>query len=370
MESMKSPHKLIRGLISSIGPWPIEPFHLGFLTALMVASIYSLGKDFSPVHSTKDVLIRPVFSVFIALLTIVQLKLTLRVVKNYQENLSLYLLILAIQSFSIWSWIVLFRYLFPEIHASFTTFLSPLPMLRFLFTLLSVNAFIGLSRKKLSVALAEKQDALRVVETQRNQLLEHDEKNRAQLSEFLHDRVQSSLVTACLKLQEIARRSEPAVSIDTKKVIAALEELRAVDVRNVSQTLSPAVGNADLHTSIALMVQSYAPHIDVSYQMSAALERVNSQTHPELFLGIYRITEQAFLNSHIHGNAIQFEIIIVVSDEILTLTTRNNGRPLPPRSEKGLGTAIINSWVRKLNGTWSLTNLANGEVELEAVLPL
>jgi len=370
MESMKSPHKLIRGLISSIGPWPIEPFHLGFLTALMVASIYSLGEEVSSVHSTKAIFIRPAFSVFIALLTIVQLMLTLRIVKNYQKSLSLYLLILAIQSFSIWSWIVLFRYLFPEIHASFTTFLSPLPMLRFLFTLLSVNAFIGLSRKKLSIALAEKQDALRVVETQRNQLLEYDERNRAHLSEFLHDRVQSSLVTACLKLQEVARRSEPSVATDTKKVIAALEELRAVDVRNVSQTLSPAVGNADLHTSIALMVQSYAPQIDVTYNMSAALERVNSQTHPELFLGIYRITEQSFLNSHIHGNAIHFELKIIVSDEILTLTTRNNGRPLPSRSEMGLGTAIINSWVRKLNGTWSLTNLANGEVELEAVLPL
>lgn len=370
MESMKSPQKLIKGLISSIGPWPIEPSHLGFLTALMVASIYSLGKDVSPIHSTKDVLIRPVFSVLIGLLTMLQLKLSLRLVKNYQENLSLYLLVLAIQSFSIWSWIVLFRYLFPEIHASFTTFLSPLPMLRFLFTLLSVNAFIGLSRKKLSIALAEKQDALRAVETQSNQLLEYDEKNRAQLSEFLHDRVQSSLVTACLNLQEVARKSEQAVAADTKKVIAALEELRAVDVRNVSQTLSPAVGNADLHTSIALMVQSYAPHIDVTYNMSAALDRVNAQTHRELFLGIYRITEQAFLNSHIHGNAIHFDLKIVVSDEILTLTTRNNGRRLPSRSEKGLGTAIINSWVRKLNGTWSLTNLPNGEVELEAVLPL
>jgi signal transduction histidine kinase len=366
--------KLIRERIgkylSLIGPWPIEPFYLGFLTFFMVASLYSLDEGPSHSHSLAEVFLRPVFSTVIALLTMAQLKVAVRVFKSYEKRIAVYLAILLVQSFSIWSWIVLFRYLFPVIQASFTAFLSPLPLIRFLFTLLCINGFIGLSRAKLTSALEEKEFALRTVENQRNQLLEYDESTRARFSEFLHDRVQSSLVTACLELQEIQKDSSGKTALDISRVIENLENLRSVEVRNASQTLSPAIGNADLYTSINLMAQSYAPQIKLNFPYSSEVERMQASASRELLLGIYRITEQAFLNSHIHGNAKNFEISISIASDFLTLTIENDGAPIRSNSPKGLGTAIINSWVRTLNGTWSIENRESGRVVLEAVLPL
>lgn len=367
---MKSIRNRLREYLSLIGPWPIEPFYLGFLTFFMVASLYSLDDGSSHSHSLKEVVLRPVFSTAIALLTMAQLKIAIRVFKSYEKSLALYLLILIVQSFSIWSWIVLFRYLFPVIHASFTAFLSPLPLIRFSFTLLCINGFIGLSRSKLMKALSEKEAALRTVENQRNQLLEYDESTRAKFSEFLHDRVQSSLVTACLELQEIQQRSSKEVVIEISRVIQNLEKLRSVEVRNASQTLSPAVGNADLFTSINLMTQSYAPQIKVNFPFNPEVEAIQRSASRELFLGIYRIIEQAFLNGHIHGNAKHFEISISIASDFLTLTIENDGAPVLQETRKGLGTAIINSWVRTLNGAWTLENRNSGKVVLEAVLPL
>lgn len=369
MVLMKLPRKNARYFISLVGPWPIEPFYLGFLTFFMVASLYSLDNATDHTHSLGDVLLRPLFSTVIAYLTMGQLKLAVKIFKKYEKDLSTYLSILIVQSFSIWAWIVLFRNIFPTIHASFTAFLSPLPLIRFLFTLLSINAFIGLSRARLSKALEEKEEALRIVENQRNLLLEYDETTRAQFSEFLHDRVQSSLVTACLELQSLEGRLDEASRTEIMKVIDKLENLRAVDVRNASQALSPAVGNADLYTSIALMAESYAPQIKISFPHDSQLEDVQSRSGHELFLGIYRIIEQSFLNSHIHGKARNFSIKIQIMDGYLILSTENDGLPISTETKSGLGTAIINSWVRTLNGTWNIEN-ADNSVRLEAVLPL
>ena len=367
---MKPIRERLRNYLYLVGPWPIEPFYLGFLTFFMVASLYSLDGGPSHSHSLAEVFLRPLFSTAIALLTMAQLKIAIRLFKSYEKHLAIYLGILIIQSFSIWSWIVLFRSLFPVIHASFTAFLSPLPLIRFLFTLLCINGFIGLSRAKLTNALEEKESALRTVENQRNQLLEHDESTRAKFSEFLHDRVQSSLVTACLELQEIQKASSEKVSSEITRVIQLLENLRSVEVRNASQTLSPAIGNADLYTSISLMTQSYAPQIKLLFPYSSEVDEMQTHASRELLLGIYRITEQAFLNSHIHGKARSFEVSISVFEDYLVLKIENDGFPISDVTRKGLGTAIINSWVRTLNGSWSIENINSGKVALEAVLPI
>lgn len=347
-----------------VGPWPIEPFYLGFLTFFMVASLYSLGENANHTHSAGEIALRPIFSTVIAYLTMGQLILAVRFFKNYISNIWVYLSILVVQSFSIWSWIVLFRELFPEIHSSFTAFLSPLPVFRFFFTLACINAFIGLSRARLSTALAEKEEILKVVENQSALLLQYDEKTRAELSEFLHDRVQSSLVTACLELQEIRSRGNEEISEDISKVINALENLRAVEVRNASQTLSPAIGNADIATSIKLMADSYAPQIKLKIHESPNLDELQKKSQPELFLGIYRIVEQGFLNAHIHGNAKTFDISLELSQDALKLILVNDGTPLATHRGNGLGSAIINSWVRNLGGEWSISNTHDQKVAL------
>jgi signal transduction histidine kinase len=342
---------------------------MGWLTFFMVASLYSLSSNVSGATPAANAFLRPLFSTIIALLTLVQLKLTIRYLSKYRSHLWLYILIFGVQSFSIWAWVVLFRNLFPAIRSSDTPLFSILPIIRFGFTFLVINAFIGVSSAKLEQALHEKEETLELVEHQRNLLLEYDETTRKNLSAFLHDRVQSSLVTACLELQEISRQVDKDSQESLAFIIEKLEKLRSVDVRSASQTLSPAAGNADLLTSITTMTHEYAPAISVEFKNSDAIEKLQLESNPNLFLGIYRIIEQAFLNCAIHGKAKNFTVEISASQDFLHLTTSNDGAPLPAIQKSGLGTAIVNSWVRTLGGSWNLGNNADGRVQLSVELP-
>lgn len=238
-----------------------------------------------------------------------------------------------------------------------------------MFTLLCINAFIGLSRARLSQALEQKEEALRVQEEQSTLLLEYDETTRTQLSEFLHDRVQSSLVTACLELQNIKSKVDSETGKSISRIIDSLENLRAVDVRNAAQTLSPAVGNADISTSIMVMTHNYAPAVSVKLAIAPEIELLQGDQSRELFLGMYRIIEQSFLNSLIHGKATAFEVRIYQTESAIHLATLNNGEKIPVVINQGLGSAIINSWVRTLNGTWSFSNNNEGQAELIVRLP-
>ena len=359
----------LKKLIRVVGPWPITPIYMGWLTFFMVASLYSLSTNVANSTPIANAVLRPLFSTIIAVLTLVQLKLVTKYFSKYLKKFGFYLCIFIVQSFSIWAWIVLFRNLFPSIHSSSTPLLSLLPIIRFGFTFLVINAFIGVSSARLSKALEEKEETLELVEHQRNLLLEYDETTRKNLSAFLHDRVQSSLVTACLELQEISRQVDYDSQESIAIIIESLEKLRSVDVRSASQTLSPAAGNADLITSITVMTQDYAPSINVSFSNTEEIEKLQLESQPNLFLAIYRIVEQSFLNSAIHGKARNFNIDINADESNLYLITTNDGAPAPTPIKGGLGTAIVNSWVMSLNGQWELINTQLHGVELKVQLP-
>lgn len=367
---MKILFSQLRWLKHVSGPWTIEPFYLGFLTFFMVASLYSIHENSSPTYFNSGVILRPAVSTAIALLTLLQLRIMIRLIPSYTRRFSTYLFILSIQAFTIWSWVILMRSIFPDLHSGTMALLSPIPLIRFLFTFLTVNAFIGLSRERLMNALSEKEEMLKIVDQQGRLLLNHDESTRSEISAFLHDRVQSSLVTACLELQEISMLATDEIKVEINRVIHALENLRSNEVRSASQTLSPAVGNEDLATSIKLMGEIYAPNMIVNVNIASDIEDLPQPMHRELFLGIYRIVEQSFLNAHIHGRAREFEVRIARIANSVHLITRNDGTPLVGDFKNGLGTAIINSWVRTLNGSWELGSNADSEAELRVVLPL
>ena len=362
--------KNIRRLFRVAGPWPIEAKYLGALTFFLVASLYSLEAHGHQAIFSGGVLLRPLLSLAVALLAWMQLSFLNKSIPRCANNSLCYFLVLGIHSFLVWSWIVLFRNLIPEIKAGTAAFASPVPVIRFYFTYACMNALIGHSRRQLSIALEEKGETLKLVESQRTLLLDYDETMRKRLSEFLHDRVQSSLVTACFELQSIQKNLEGNQRDEVSRVIQKLETLRAVDVRNASQTLTPPVGNADLATSISVMAEQYAPHIKVKLIEDPALETLGEDSSSEISLGIYRIIEQALLNATIHGKATEIEVRICRSGSNYLLDIKNDGAPLLDVQKPGLGTAIINAWVRSLKGEWSITNSDTSHVTLTAILPV
>lgn len=362
-------HNSFQRFIRLAGPWPIEARYLGALTFFLIASYYSLENSANHQIFSRGVFLRPALSAALAAISWLQLTILSRATARYSENSFIYFSTLAFHSFVIWSWLVLFRNIFPDIKAGTTAFASPVPIIRFFFTYLCVNAIIGHSRQQLFKALAEKQETLKVVESQRTLLLESDEKMRRHLSEFLHDRVQSSLVTACLELQSVQKTLDGDERDEISKVIQKLETLRAVDVRNASQALTPPLGNADLSTSISVMAEQYAPQVKVTLHDDLALETLGEPGSKEVSLGIYRIIEQALLNAMIHGKATNAFIRITHSNSNFLIDITNDGLPLSENMKPGLGTAIINAWVRSLKGEWTISNSKDSHVTVSVILP-
>jgi glucose-6-phosphate-specific signal transduction histidine kinase len=118
-----------------------------------------------------------------------------------------------------------------------------------------------------------------------------------------------------------------------------------------------------------VMTQNYAPAVSVKLTITPEIELLQGGQSRELFLGIYRIIEQSFLNSLIHGKATTFEVRIYQTETAIHLVTLNNGEKIPVVMNQGLGSAIINSWVRTLNGTWNFSNNDAGQAELIVRLP-
>ena len=87
---------------------------------------------------------------------------------------------------------------------------------------------------------------------------------------------------------------------------------------------------------------------------------------PDVLLASYRIVEQGILNSAVHGSATRCEVRISEDDGRVRVRVTDNGRGVSTTTP-GLGSALITTWTRVLDGEWSLTSDENG-TSLEAWL--
>jgi signal transduction histidine kinase len=121
-----------------------------------------------------------------------------------------------------------------------------------------------------------------------------------------------------------------------------------------------------LFTALAELSESYAPVFTAKIEIDRVTEEYLF-TQQEVSLAIYRVVEQGIQNATIHGKATQAEIRISRIGDELVLLLRNNGAPFDPNLEQvGTGLSIIRAWVEAVNGAFSLKNLPEGGVLLEA----
>jgi glucose-6-phosphate-specific signal transduction histidine kinase len=85
-------------------------------------------------------------------------------------------------------------------------------------------------------------------------------------------------------------------------------------------------------------------------------------------LGLYRIVEQALLNSILHGKASAFSVTVSKTEPGWKMEISNNGAGFNPQTAlQGHGFAVIDSWVSKLHGNWSISSKQN-QVLLEVAI--
>ena len=184
------------------------------------------------------------------------------------------------------------------------------------------------------------------------------------MANFLHDNVQANLVVLAVELRKIAAIVDPPHSQEINSVIEEIDDLRALDVRLASRKLSPDIATIGLAATLEELSLEYREALDISLDVSAAPVPNN------LGLCLYRITEQALLNAALHGQASKCSVkVIQDSNNELVLSVTNDGLPVPEYRTSGTGSAVIESWVQKFHGSWTLQS-SSGETLLRAKFPV
>lgn len=229
---------------------------------------------------------------------------------------------------------------------------------------LIILAILGVNSRRLQFQVDQTQHALSLVRSQAEALLAADETVRQQVATALHDRVQAGLIGACLQLQSALPHVDERESSLITKVIDSLEELRALDVRRAVRSLSPNLREVDFQSALEDLTETYSPGMVTSLDIA-----VPSAPY-EARLGAYRIIEQSLLNSAMHGHARHCDVSLRETDGLLLVTITDDGVGLPAVTKPGLGSTLISTWCRTLDGSWTRESLETGGTIVTAQLSL
>jgi len=228
-------------------------------------------------------------------------------------------------------------------------------------------ALMHRAEQKISARLDLANKLVNKLESERKGLVHSDEELRRQTSQFLHDRVQSDLMVVGMKLKSISGQGSPEINEVIEKVIHRLENTRASDLRNLIQILTPNLEAGSLQSALDVLLEQYRSNMDVQVHIDSLIDELNS----EKLLGIFRIIEQAALNSLVHGPANRVQISVTTSkagDAKIEISDDGPG-VLLEKSSAGVGTAIIDSWVGILNGKKEVDSAPGHGYQLKVSIP-
>lgn len=196
-------------------------------------------------------------------------------------------------------------------------------------------------------------------------LVTYEEKFRSTIFNHLHDKVQSRLFSVGIQLNEIKSDLDSEYDQKFEQIISQIESIRLSDVKKTSIEIVPPITSVGLTPSILSLLKSHKPVLEGRLSMQL-LTPLTDMEEDHFGIGIYRIIEQALINSLIHGKATECDVVLSQRDAEIVLAITNNGTLFDVKHiTQGHGFAVIDGWVSKLKGEWNISNVKD-QVRLEA----
>lgn len=187
-------------------------------------------------------------------------------------------------------------------------------------------------------------------------LVTSEEKFRNSIFSHLHDKVQSRLFSAGIQLNQIKSDLDSDTAEKVEEIVAQLEKIRILDVKKTSLEIVPPILPVGLIPSFVILLKSHKPVLEANLKVVLEIPLTDAE-EDHFGIGIYRIIEQALINSLIHGNATELEVVISEHKSDLFLEITNNGKILDAgHISQGHGFAVIDGWVSKFGGNWIIAN--------------
>ena len=190
---------------------------------------------------------------------------------------------------------------------------------------------------------------------------------RKQTASFLHDRVQSQITIAAMNLATVQAQVAPQTAEEIGEIRAHLEKIRRIDLKTVSQSLSPNIEALGLNNA----VDEFVNQLDKSMRFLIELKDEDFENDPKLALGTFRIIEQAVINSVTHGPAKNVQISAVTDargDIELVIEDDGPGANLAAIAP-GVGSAVIDSWVSIMGATKTIESSPGNGYKLSVLMP-
>ena len=235
---------------------------------------------------------------------------------------------------------------------------------RFLFALI----FVAITHNRLKV-LSQNLDSASALNDDLKKryvtLIESDEEIRSHAAQVLHDRIQSKLMLAGARLTRVAGVLSEEGRLGIQPVIQEIEGIRSIDVREVSQLLSPNLAGEGLIGSVENLCREYESEILFTIDITENVEAIDE----ELRLGIYRIIEQGVINAIKHGPAKNVTIAVGERTQGALYVEIKDDGPGSKAISSGKGTVIIDSWVSKLGGRKEIESTHGKGFTLRILIP-
>ena len=223
------------------------------------------------------------------------------------------------------------------------------------------------AERSINDRLEQANELVEQLKADREELVNLDEAVRRQTARILHNRVQSDLMVIGMELKSISGKSSSQVNEVIERAIARLENSRAKDLRELIQSLSPNFETGGLKGSLIALTFQYQSHMYVSVQIDEETESLDS-LH---LLGIYRIIEQALLNSFVHGPAKNTLVTVTTSPTGTTeISIADDGPGVDLATVQcGVGSAIIDSWIGIIGGKKSIDSVPGHGYRVHVIFP-
>jgi hypothetical protein len=158
----------------------------------------------------------------------------------------------------------------------------------------------------------------------------------------------------------------------TGKYIANFKAPNQDDGNGVVSDWEVALAQVDERSAILVVRGLWSDRLlNPEIQQSMNIEIEAEKIEPKQLLGIFRIVEQALLNSLIHGPADKASVTIAhTGTKDITLIVSDNGPGVGLEERKfGVGSAVIDSWVSILKGRKEINSSPGNGYKLEVTFP-
>ncbi|HLQ13396.1 MAG TPA: CHASE3 domain-containing protein [Steroidobacteraceae bacterium] len=229
-----------------------------------------------------------------------------------------------------------------------------------------------LEKNELERLVAERTADLSALSSHLQQVTEQE---KGDLARELHDELGGLLVAAKMDVTWLRRKvgtEDPDSRIRWERVLEVLDSGVDLKRRVVEQLRPTLLDNMGLYSALRWQLQESCGRVGL--KCDDTMPELELPISSAASIAIFRIAQEAMTNIIKHAHATEAELSVVVTDEALIMTIRDNGVGVVRSGARAVGSHGLLSMrhrVQALGGSWSLSPGIGGKgTEVQVRLPL